>query len=84
MVMIIDEEGMKLTADEASKLMGRVWDTIMRVVLEQAAVEAVAAGFNEDDVRREIEARAQLLREGRAARLKTARLMLEAGVRTFQ
>ena len=82
--MIIDDEGTHLTAAEASKFMGQVWDAIMRVTLEQAAAEAVAAGFNEDDVRREIEVKARLLREQRAARLETARQMLEARATQIQ
>jgi hypothetical protein len=81
--MIIDDEA-KLTLDEALAMMPPLWEAFERTILEQVAADAVAAGFNEDDVRREIETRARLLREGRPARLETAKQMLEAHASSLQ
>ena len=67
-----------LTIDECLVLIGRTWDEIERAVLEQAAAETIAEGFNADDVWRVIEKRWRLLRESRRARLETAKQMLEA------
>jgi hypothetical protein len=57
----------------------RVWDAIEHSALEHAVAEAIAHGFNEDDVRRAIETRVHTLAAGRSRRLETARRMLEAG-----
>jgi hypothetical protein len=74
----------KLTLTEALAMMERVWDEVERTILEHVRAEVIAEGFNEADVGLVIEKTARRLREGRPARLETARQMLEAGATNLQ
>jgi hypothetical protein len=80
--MIVDDE--LLTLEQALAMMARVWAAFERTVLEQVAVDAVDAGFNEDDVRHVIKTYERKLCEIRPGRLETARMMLEAGASRLQ
>lgn len=73
-----------LTLEEALALMPPVWDAIERTVLDKVEADAIAAGFNKDDVHREIGKLARLLREGHAERLETAAAMLKTGAIRLQ
>jgi hypothetical protein len=81
--MTIDDEPL-LTLDECLAVIERGWDVIEQSVLEHVAAEAVAAGFAAPDVELVVKQYGRLLREGRAARLATAKQMLEAHATSFQ
>jgi hypothetical protein len=74
----------RITLDEALAMMTPIWESIEKSILEQAAADAIAQGFNETDVRRVIETHETMLREGRPARLETAKQMLLAGATSVQ
>jgi hypothetical protein len=78
----IDDE--TLSIEQVCVAMQQTWPAIERAILETVAADAIAAGFDEADIKRVVEARARLLREGRGARIETARLMLEAGATNLQ
>jgi hypothetical protein len=80
--MMIDDE--LYTLDEVLAMMVRVWDAVENSVLEHVAAETIAQGFDAAAVRFVIEEHARLLREGRPARLETARQMLEARALNLQ
>jgi hypothetical protein len=78
------DDGVTVTLEEALAIMPPIWEAIERTVLEQVAADAIAAGFNRDDVRQEIGKLARLLREGHAERLETAAAMLKTGAISLQ
>lgn len=82
--MLGDDAELLLTIDECLVLIGRLWDEIEHTVLDQAAADAIKAGFDEAGVRVVIEERARRLRETRQGRLETARQMLEARATSLQ
>src|SRR5262249_37540946 len=73
--MMIDDE--LLTLEQALALMPTLWDAIEFTILEHVRGRAIARGFDEGDVSRVIEESARALRTGRAARVATAKQMLE-------
>jgi hypothetical protein len=73
-----------MTLEEALALMPPLWEAIERSILEHVAADIIAAGFNEDDVRHEIEKVARLLRQGHTERLETAAAMLKCGAIRLQ
>jgi hypothetical protein len=68
-----------LTIEQVCTAMLQMWEPIERSVLETVAADAIARGFNEADVRREIETHARELASSRAQRLDTLRQRLRTG-----
>lgn len=73
-----------LTIEQACAAMLQLWAPIERSVLETVAADAIAAGFDEADVKLWIKERARLLRESRADRLEILRQRLETGSTSLQ
>ena len=78
----MDENG--ITPPQMFAAMLQSWGEIEGEILERVAADAIAQGFNADDVRREIVTQARELDASRERRLEVLRQMLKSGATHLQ